>query len=181
MKKVSLFFALVLLLSSCATTSNKNAAILDMVDIAPCTSLSLLDKAPTGVDFGCLDGEGSINFSALKGPLLVNVWASWCTACKEELPIFLELHKVASGKVSLLGIDVEEKSAKSGFDFARTNGMAWPHLYDPDGRSAAIFGPGIPVTWFIDSKGAVTYKKIGVFKDFAEMKDLISKYLGVEV
>ncbi len=178
MKKVALFFTLALLLSSCSTTSSKNAA---MVDIAPCTSLSLLDKAPVGVDFGCLNGEGSINFSALKGPLIVNVWASWCRACKEELPIFLELYKVASAKVSLLGVDVEEKSEKSGFDFARTNGMAWPHLYDPDGRSASIFGPGIPVTWFIDSKGVVTYKKIGVIKDFAEMKDLISKYLGVEV
>ncbi len=178
MKKVALLFTLALLLSSCSSTSNKNAVT---VDIAPCTSLSLLDKAPAGVDFGCLDGEGSINFSALKGPLIVNVWASWCAACKQELPIFLELHKVASAKVSLLGIDVEEKSEKSGFDFARTNGMAWPHLYDPDGRSAAIFGLGIPVTWFIDSKGAVTFKKIGVIKDFDEMKDLISKYLGVEV
>ncbi|CAB5076294.1 unannotated protein [freshwater metagenome] len=40
---------------------------------------------------------------------------------------------------------------------------------------------GVPVTWFIDAKGAVVHKKIGVIQSERELRDLTTKYLGVTV
>jgi hypothetical protein len=54
-------------------------------------------------------------------------------------------------------------------------------VYDPDGRSRKYFGLGVPVTWFVAADGSVAGKKIGVFKDVAEMITLTNKYLGVQL
>ena len=59
--------------------------------------------------------------------------------------------------------------------------MSWPHLFDSDGRTSGLFGMGIPVTWFIDRNGKVTYKKIGTIKSLSELKGLVDKYLGVKI
>ena len=85
------------------------------------------------------------------------------------------------GKVHLLGVDVEEAERSDGSRFIVSNGMTWPNLFDPDGRTRGFFGMGVPVTWFIDADGKVLYKKIGVFKSEAELRDLTKKYLSINV
>jgi hypothetical protein len=47
--------------------------------------------------------------------------------------------------------------------FIKAYGMSWPHLVDSDGRSKGLFGPGVPVTWFIDERGEVVGKMIGAY------------------
>jgi len=54
----------------------------------------------------CLDGGGEINFHRLKGPIVVNVWGSWCEGCKEEMPYFVDLYQspaFKTGQIQLLG------------------------------------------------------------------------------
>ena len=80
-------------------------------------------------------------------------------------------------KLGIVGIDVEEAKKSDGADFVIANGMTWPILVDPDGRSRGFFGMGVPDTWFIDTDGTVRYKKIGVLKSEQELRDLASKYL----
>lgn len=81
----------------------------------------------------------------------------------------------------MLGIDVEEAKPKDGSDFVVSQGMTWPSLVDPDGRSRSLFGMGVPVTWFIDSGGKVAFKKIGVLKSERELSDLTRKYLHLNI
>jgi thiol-disulfide isomerase/thioredoxin len=113
--------------------------------------------------------------------MIVNVWGSWCGPCREEIPILRSFYEKAKGKVSLIGVDVEEANFDDGRTFVERNGILWPNLYDPDGRSREYFGLGVPVTWFIAADGSVAGKKIGAFKDLAELITLTDKYLGVRV
>ena len=78
-------------------------------------------------------------------------------------------------------MDVEEANFDDGRRFVERNGIVWPNLYDPDGRSRKYFGLGVPVTWFIAEDGSVAGKKIGVFKDEDELITLTNKYLGVQL
>ena len=129
----------------------------------------------------CLDRSDGAQLGALRGPMVVNVWGSWCGPCQEEIPIFRSFYEKAKGKVSLVGVDVEEANFDDGRLFVERHGITWPNLYDPDGRSRKYFGMGVPVTWFIAPDGSVAGKKIGVIKNEAELISLTEKYLKVKL
>lgn len=91
---------------------------------------------------------------------LLNVWASWCVACRQEHPV---LNEFARRKViPLIGLNY-----KDGMDDAK----AWlrehgdPYdtsLVDADGRVGIDFGVyGVPETFLIDQAGVIRYKHIG--------------------
>ena len=144
---------------------------------ASCDSIARDSAVKKGITLPCLDSKSSIAFSSLRGPLVVNVWGSWCEPCNQELPYLKALHK--RGKVALIGVDVEERNLKSAIAFAKKQRIAWPNLYDVDSKTRTLFGLGVPVTWFINKNGKVVYKHIGVLKSQAELFAEIKKYLGV--
>jgi cytochrome c biogenesis protein CcmG/thiol:disulfide interchange protein DsbE len=113
----------------------------------------------------------------MRGPLIVNVWGSWCAPCRDEIPMIRSFYSKNQSKVGIVGVDVEEAKKSDGTDFVVANGMTWPILMDPDGRSRGFFGMGVPVTWFIDAEGTVLHKKIGVLKSEQELRDLANEYL----
>ena len=117
----------------------------------------------------------------MRGPLIVNVWGSWCGPCKDEIPRIRSFYAKNQSKVGIVGVDVEEAKKSDGTDFVVANGVTWPNLVDPDGRSRGFFGMGVPDTWFIDATGAVIYKKIGVLRSEQELRDLVIKYLHITV
>ena len=129
----------------------------------------------------CLDGFTGAQLGALQGPMIINVWGSWCGPCKEEIPILRSFYEKAKDKVALIGVDVEEARVEDGRKFVEENGITWPNLYDSDGRSREYFGMGVPVTWFIAADGSVAGKKIGVFKNEAELIAMANKYLRLQL
>lgn len=174
MNKIAALLSL-LLLTGCATPEKEIAG-----ELVSCASLRTTSIS-NPIELGCLDGSKGAVINALRGPMIINVWGSWCTTCKAEMPYFSSFYKKAQGKVELVGIDVEEASIKDGQDFVTTHGMTWPNLYDGDGRSREYFGMGVPVTWFVAADGTVTHKKIGGIKSEEELITLTSKYLGVKL
>ena len=164
-----------LLLTSCATSSKESAGA-----VVSCATLKNSNVAKP-IDLVCLDGTKGAPINGLRGPIIINVWGSWCGPCKAEMPIFKSFYQKAKGKIQLVGVDVEESSMKDGRDFVLTHGMTWPNLFDADGRSRAYFGMGVPVTWFITDNGRVAYKKIGEIKNEIELITLTSRYLGVKL
>jgi thiol-disulfide isomerase/thioredoxin len=136
------------------------------------------------LNLNCLDDSTQINFHSIKGPIVVNVWGSWCEGCKEEMPYFIDLYAspiFKSGEIKLLGVDVEEGSKDAAPKFIKTYGMSWPHLVDSDGRSKGLFGPGVPVTWLIDERGEVVGKKIGAYLNKKELFTQVEKAFGVKL
>ena len=91
---------------------------------------------------------------------LLNVWASWCVACRVEHPVLVELAK--TGVVNIYGLNYKDK---------REDALRWldyygdPYVksvYDIDGKVGIDFGVyGVPETFVIDKKGFIRYKHIG--------------------
>ena len=175
MKKIAIAAAL-LLLTACTPSSTYVKG-----EVVSCESISQDPTFTGGVQMDCLDRSEGAQLGALRGPIVVNVWGSWCGPCKKEMPVLRAFHERAKDKVQLIGVDVEEANFDDGRRFVERNGIVWPNLYDPDGRSREYFGMGVPVTWFIAADGTVAYKKIGVLKNEIELISLANKYLGVKV
>ena len=164
-------------LSGC---SSQSTALPKLGTVVGCGTIPF-SQTKEGLEIPCLDGKSTIHLKQLQGPLIVNVWGSWCAPCKEEIPIFRSFYSKAKTRIYLLGVNVEEARRSDAIDFVIKNGMTWPNVIDPDGRTRGFFGMGVPVTWFIDSSGTVVHKKIGVLRNEAELRNLTSKYLNITV
>ncbi|HKO99679.1 MAG TPA: DsbE family thiol:disulfide interchange protein [Pyrinomonadaceae bacterium] len=91
---------------------------------------------------------------------LLNVWASWCVACREEHAMLLEIAR--SGVVPVYGLNYKDQ---------REDGLGWlrdfgdPYVLsvsDLDGRVGIDYGVyGAPETFLIDRNGVIRFKKIG--------------------
>ena len=180
MKKLLSLLIATLLISACASPAKVSAPGF----VAPCEQIRLLESADKSVLMGCLDGSDEINFHQLKGPLLINVWGSWCEGCKQEMPYFVELYQnpqFKSGQIQMLGINVEEKSKDDAIEYIQKSGMSWPNLEDTSGVSKSIFGPGVPVTWFIDENGKTIDIKIGAYTNKKQLFNQVEKAFGVKL
>jgi thiol-disulfide isomerase/thioredoxin len=177
MKKVLILF-LALSLTGCASTTRPIASKGEVVD---CVDVSHVAAKADETILNCLTGTEKISVESLRGPLILNVWGSWCGPCADEMPYFVEFNEKAKDKVKILGIAVEEAKAQDSKDFIVAYGMTWPNLFDAKGITRKNFGMGVPVTWFIDQQGTVVYKHIGVIKSTDELIDLTNKYLKVEI
>jgi cytochrome c biogenesis protein CcmG/thiol:disulfide interchange protein DsbE len=105
----------------------------------------------------------SLGFSSkdLRGQVtLVNVFASWCVACREEHALLVRLGR--QGIVPIEGLDYKDKPEDAvrwlktmGDPYARTGA-------DADGRVAIDWGVyGVPETFLVDRSGRIAYKQIG--------------------
>jgi thiol-disulfide isomerase/thioredoxin len=177
MKKV-LILLLALSLTGCSSSTKPAASKGEVID---CVDVNHVAAKPGDTLLNCLTGSEKISVESLRGPLIVNVWGSWCGPCKQEMPYFVDFNQRTNSKVKLLGIAVEEAKSQDAKDFIIANGMTWPNLYDAKGITRAAFGMGVPVTWFIDQQGTVVYKHVGVIKSTDELIDLTNKYLKVEI
>ena len=161
---------LLILLSACG--SNK---FNDDGNVVGCKSISINNGVEKGTSLECLDQKSSTILESIKGPVLINVWGSWCPPCRQELPLLREAYR--SGKVKIIGIDIDEPKIETGRNFAIKAGITWPNLIDPDGKTKSSFGLGVPVTWFLNEKGEVTYRHIGAFTSAKQLDEEIKKYL----
>jgi thiol-disulfide isomerase/thioredoxin len=181
-RKFSVLIVTALLLSGCSTGEQSQTAALGV--IPSCDEIDISKETIEELKLSCLDGSLEINYHSIKGPIIINVWASWCTGCKEEMPYFVDLYATPifkSGEIKLLGIDVDEKNAASGPNFIKSHGMSWPHLEDTDSRSKLVFGPGVPVTYFLDESGEVIHKHIGAYRSKSQLYESVEKYFEVKL
>ena len=180
MKKISILVITTLMISSCSSTTQESSPGF----VPGCDQIKLLDTADKSMLMPCFDGSSSFNFHQLKGPMVINVWGSWCEGCKEEMPYFVDLYKrqaFESGQIQLLGINVEESSKDDAIEFIEQNGMSWPHLEDLGGISKSIFGPGVPVTWFINEEGKNVGIKIGAYRNKDQLFEQFEKAFGFKL
>jgi cytochrome c biogenesis protein CcmG/thiol:disulfide interchange protein DsbE len=102
-----------------------------------------------------------LSSSDLKGEVsLVNVFASWCVACREEHPVLMRLK--AQGTVPIHGLNYKDKPD----DAARwLDGMGDPYTRtgaDIGGRVAIDWGVyGVPETFVVDARGRIAFKQVG--------------------
>jgi cytochrome c biogenesis protein CcmG, thiol:disulfide interchange protein DsbE len=88
--------------------------------------------------------------------VLVNVWASWCPPCVDELPLIERTHEMLRKRGgTVLGINVKENS-KAALDAVERFGLTFPNLRDRDGSFVREWGQsGYPENFVLDRQGRV--------------------------
>ncbi len=168
-------------LTSCSSNSNLTS---NQGFVPSCAGIDLSGTSTNELFLDCLDSSGAINFYSIQGPIVVNVWGSWCEGCRKEMPYFVQLYQsqpFKNGEIKLLGVDIEESSRQVGVDFIKAYGISWPRLEDITAKTKTLFGPGAPVTWFIDKNGKVLSKHIGAYTDRDQLFTQVEKAFGVKL
>ena len=123
----------------------------------------LIDQEVPPFDLAPIKGrERGFKRDDLKGQVsLVNVFASWCVACRIEHPFLLRLK--AEGQVPVHGIDWREENADAGPAWLVRLGDPYTLIGDdPRSQAAIAFGvTGAPETFVVDKRGLIRYKHIG--------------------
>ena len=119
----------------------------------------------------CLGGDTTVRLSALRGPLVINLWAQWCLPCRQEAPVLRAFHEAHGAEVALLGIDYNDPQPGLAIEFAQLAGWPWPQLADPEKATEAPLGlPGIPISLLVDADGRLVARHAGAFKDLPELE-----------
>ncbi|MDA0165620.1 TlpA family protein disulfide reductase [Solirubrobacter ginsenosidimutans] len=101
--------------------------------------------------------QGSGSLANYKGKVVVlNVWASWCDPCREEVPLLQKTHDAIAAKGGVvLGLDTQDAS-NAAIGFLKERKATFPSLRDRDRSYGREFGvTGYPETFLIDRKGRV--------------------------
>ena len=110
----------------------------------------------------------SVSLALLRGkPVLLNVWATWCLPCKEEIPYLESLHgKYAAQGLQIVGVSVDARGDESKIEeFARDFQMTYPIWRDPDERvNTRFLAIGVPSTYIIDRDGILRWKHLGTLR-----------------
>lgn len=157
------------------TAAKKAAGIPD----CPTTRADAAKGGLPDVRLECLGGGHEVRLSDLRGPTLVNVWASWCAACRQEAPFLAEASRPGSA-VSVIGVDHADPAPEAAVAFAGAAGWTYPQLYDAD----LVFRKqlqvvALPVTFFVREDGTVVGRHAGPFTSSQQLADLSRQYLGV--
>ena len=116
----------------------------------PAFSLPILDKPETL--FANTDLQGKV--------VLINVWASWCAACKQEHPVLMRM--ASEKRVPIIGLNYKDKRVDA-LRVLKADGNPYDlSIVDADGRVGIDWGVyGVPETFVIDKQGVIRYKFIG--------------------
>ena len=94
--------------------------------------------------------------------VVVNFWASWCIACKEEALVLEGGWLTFRDRgVVFVGVNIQDER-EAALDFIRHHGKTYPNGPDPEGKLTIDYGVyGVPETFFIDRNGKMAHKHFG--------------------
>ena len=153
-----------------------------VADCVPGTADPVTDGLPD-VTLPCLGGGPDVNPSTLRGPLVVNLWASFCGPCRKELPIYQTFSEKYAGRVDVLGIDYNDTQAELALSLIKDTGVTYPLLADPAtemvGKGAFQRIIGLPVLALVDADGDVVFQQPLEIKSLRQLEELVEEHLGV--
>ena len=107
------------------------------------------------------DRDVMLTSTDLQGQVvLLNIWASWCVACRTEHPLLVDLMK--QGRVNIYGLNYKDERQNALEWLARLGDPYRASAFDQDGRLGIDLGVyGVPETFVLDRRGIIRYKHIG--------------------
>ena len=107
----------------------------------------------------------SVRLASLQGRVvLLNVWATWCYPCRDEIPELVQLHQRYGDRgLDIVGVSIDAAGSDDAIrDFMRDFGMTYAVWRDPGERVSSQFATiGVPVTFLIDRSGVLRWQKTG--------------------
>ncbi len=124
-----------------------------------------------------LENNGDITLARFAGsPVVINFWASWCVACRQEHGVLIKLGEryAKDGSIRVIGINYKD-SPTGARRFLKSHGaFPYPSAVDRNGTVGLDFGVyGLPETYFLDATGRVVSKHIGPLTEKAASKNLV--------
>ena len=139
---------------------------------------ALIDSSFPDFNLGSLSDESRVltKQDIIKLPALINVWATWCIACRVEHPILMKLKE--ESRLTIYGLNYKDNKLKA-LDLLERDGNPFEFsIYDFEGRLAIDLGVyGAPETFFIDKNGLIRERHVGVI-DEKVWEEKFSKYLN---
>jgi cytochrome c biogenesis protein CcmG, thiol:disulfide interchange protein DsbE len=139
-------------LSACETKDGRTRMAVVVGAPAPAYAAELQDGTPVSL----ADHKGEV--------VLLNIWATWCKPCRQEMPALDTLHRrhAAQGlRIAGVSIDVDDDRAKVA-EFAASLGATYTLWYDPDDRVSTTFlAIGVPASYLIGRDGTLRWKHVG--------------------
>lgn len=89
---------------------------------------------------------------------MINLWATWCTFCKQELPALEELSKeLAEKDCQIIGIctDLDDDNVQQAIKILEDNGVTYTNIRQTDEIAKTLLTIGLPTTYFVDSEGKI--------------------------
>jgi thiol-disulfide isomerase/thioredoxin len=110
-------------------------------------------------------GGDSVSLESLRGKVvMLNIWATWCAPCRDEIPVLQALHEqYGRDGLEIVGVSVDARGEDARIrDFARGMRMTYPIWHDPDDRVSSLYRAiGVPATYLIDREGILRWRRIG--------------------
>jgi peroxiredoxin len=128
------------------------------------------DPAPAAYGAPTLAGD-TVRLAQLRGtPVMLNVWATWCAPCREEMPGLQALHERYGARgLRVVAVSVDARGSESTIEtFIREYGITFTILHDvAEDVSRQFRTLGVPETFLIDSDGVIAHRWIGKFDPIA--------------
>jgi peroxiredoxin len=130
-------------------------AAFDVVRLTPQPAPAVVLRDLTGRPVRLEDYRGRV--------VVLNVWATWCQPCREELPVMDALARELSARgLTILAVNHQETEARVAA-FVDEYRLTLPVLLDPDGQVAARYRAlGLPATYVIDRAGRLVGSVLGI-------------------
>jgi cytochrome c biogenesis protein CcmG, thiol:disulfide interchange protein DsbE len=138
-------------------------------DTSSIRALQAGDPAP-GYAAATLDGD-SVSLASLRGEaVMLNVWATWCAPCREEMPLLEALHReYGADGLRIIGVSVDAAGMSRDIRrFVDEHDLTFTILHDPAERVSRTFrARAVPETYLIDRDGRMVRRWIGKFDPLA--------------
>lgn len=111
----------------------------------------------------------SVSTEALEGKVvLLNVWATWCAPCRQEIPFLQSLYEKHRGDgLEIIGVSVDARGDEETIHgFVKDFGMTYPVWRDPDERVQSLYlALGVPASYIIDRRGILRWRRLGIVRE----------------
>lgn len=164
-------FTAVVLLGGCAKAGNDGGAAFQPLSIG--ASVPAYAAATLGGD--------TVRVGGSEEPTILNVWATWCVACQEEMAALDSLSREFKSRgVRVIGVSVDEGETERVRRFATTNHLGFTIAHDPAAsieRSYQVVG--VPTTFVVGRDGKLLWKRTGNVVDvLGDVRGAVEKALG---
>ena len=153
--------ALAILAAACAVACGKSGS----EGGAAFQPLSIGASVPTYAA-ATLTGD-TVRVGGNEEPTVLNVWATWCVACQEEMAALDSLSREFKSRgVRVIGVSVDEGGTERVRRFASTSHLGFTIAHDPAAAIEQSYQVvGVPTTFVIDRNGKLLWKRTGNIVD----------------